>query len=49
MVGSIKNTICDPLSENLLKTCHIPYFMKIEVGPEIGISMFKYVAVKKWK
>ena len=31
------------------KTQHIPHFMKIEIRPEIGISMFNCAAVKKWK
>ena len=35
--------ICDPLS----KTWHIPDFMKIEIRPEIDISMFSCAAVKK--
>ena len=35
----------DPLSEN---PAH-PAFMKIEIRPEINISMFNCAAVKKWK
>ena len=32
-----------------VKTWHIPHFMKIDIRPEIGISMFNCAAVKKWK
>ena len=31
------------------KTRHIPHFMRIEIRPEIGTSMFNCSAAKKWK
>ena len=37
--------MCDPLNEN---PAHILHFMKIEVRPEISLSMFNCAAVKKW-